>query len=129
MKCTKVLDNGEQCGANAMTDKEYCFTHNPDTKEQAHEARVKGGSVSYYDKGLVKAEPIDITQDRQAIIYLLADTINRVRKVRGDGSIDIRTANCIGFLSSKILEAQEKITLNDRLDKVEQALLEQGVLK
>lgn len=129
MKCTKILETGEQCQANSMTNSEFCFSHNPETREQVIEAGRKGGQATYYDKGLVKAEPIDILKDNRAVIYLLADTINRVRKVRGDGSIDIRTANCIGFLSSKLLEAQEKINLSERLDKLEETLQQQGVLK
>jgi hypothetical protein len=129
MICKQVKDNGEQCQANAMTDSEYCFTHNPETTEQVKEAGKKGGQVSYYDKGLIKAEPIDITADKTAIIYLLADTINRVRRIRQDGSLDIKVANCIGFLSSKMLEAQKELILSDRLDQLENKLIEQGVLK
>ena len=112
-----------------MSESEFCFTHNPETKEQVKEAGRNGGKVSYYDKGLVKAEPIDITADKTAIIYLLADTINRVRRVKTDGSIDIRVANCIGFLSSKVLEAQKELVLADRIDQLENKLIEQGVLK
>jgi len=129
MICKQVKDNGEQCQANAMTDSEYCFSHNPDTKEQLKEATRKGGEVSYYDKGLIKLEPIDITTDNRAVIYILADTLNRVRRVKPDGSMDIKIANCIGFLSSKVLEAQKELVLSDRLDQLEDKLIEQGVLK
>jgi len=111
-----------------MKDSEFCFTHNPETVEQVKEAGRKGGEVSYYDKGLVKAEPIDIIADKTAIVYLLADTVNRVRRVKPDGSIDLRVANCIGFLSSKILEAQKQITLEDRIDGLEKRLEQKGVI-
>lgn len=129
MTCKQTMTNGELCKANAMTGSDYCFTHNPETREQVKEAGKKGGQVCHYDKGLVRAETIDILTDNKMVIYLLADTINRVRKVRPDGSIDIRTANCIGFLTSKLLEAQQVLDTDLRLDKIEKALTTQGVLK
>ena len=129
MKCTAKKTNGEQCEAEAMKGKELCYFHNPETEAERKEANKAGGEVSYYDKGLVKAEPIDIIQDRKAIIYLLADTINRVRKVRPDGSMDIRVANCVGFLSSKIIEAQRELITTERIEALEERLKETGVLK
>lgn len=123
------MSNSKQCKANAMINSEFCFTHNPDTKKQVKEAGRKGGQVSYYDQGLIKADPIDILTDNKMIIYLLADTINRVRKVQRDGSLNIKTANCIGFLTSKLLEAQRELESEKRLEKIEKALTKQGILK
>jgi len=125
MKC-KGLKDGKPCEAEAMKDSEFCYWHNPKTEQERKQASKAGGEVSYYDKGLVKAEPIDIITDRKAIIYLLADTVNRVRRISPNGSIDIKVANCIGFLSSKIIEAQKEIVTAERLDKLEKILNEKG---
>ena len=110
-----------------MKDSEFCFFHSPDTEKKRREASKAGGEVSYYDKGLVLAKPIDITTDRKAIIYILADTINRVRKVKPDGSIDVKVANCIGQLSGKMIEAQRELVIADRFDALEDRLEEKGL--
>jgi len=53
-------------------------------------------------------------------VLLIADTISRVRA----GTLDIRTANCLGFLSDKLLKAFETSQLNDRVEIIERVVLE-----
>ncbi|MCR4278222.1 MAG: hypothetical protein NUV85_04420, partial [Candidatus Berkelbacteria bacterium] len=115
--------------ANPMVGSEFCFTHNPDTEQQRLVARKKGGKVSYYRDGLMQAEPIDFSQYKEAIVCLLADTINRVRRIRSDGSIDIKVANCIGFLVAKLLEAQKQLVLEEKVDELVEKLTDEGILK
>ncbi|MFA5157893.1 MAG: hypothetical protein WC451_01715 [Patescibacteria group bacterium] len=129
MTCEQVMNNGKQCKANAMHNSKFCFMHDPNTKDQVKEAGRKGGQVSCYKKGLIQADPIDILTDGKMVAYLLADTINRVRQVDPDGSLDIKAANCIGFLTSKLLEAQKQLETERRLKRIEKALDEQGILK
>ena len=59
----------------------------------------------------------------------MADTINRVRRIRPDGSLDIKVANCIGFLVAKLLEAQKQLVLEERVDELVEKLTREGVLK
>jgi hypothetical protein len=47
-------------------------------------------------------------------ITLITDTINRVRA----GELDIRTANCLGFLADKLLKAFEITQINDKADYI-----------
>ena len=129
MTCEQVISNGKQCKANAMHNSKFCFAHNPDTRNQVKEAGRKGGQVSCYKKGLIKADPIDILTDSKMVVYLLADTINRVRQVGSDGSLDPKAANCIGILTSKLLAAQKELETEKRLKRIEQALDEQGIIK
>jgi len=123
MLCEFLKQDGKQCQATAMKSSLMCFVHNPDTKDQHRAAVVKGGKTS-----LVRISqplsPLDLN-DNRAVLSLLSDTINRVR----EGSMDVRVANCLGFLSSKILEAREKISLEERLDELEDALQNKGLLK
>ena len=112
-----------------MHDSKFCFMHNPATKNQVKEACRKGGEVSCYNKGLIKADPIDILTDSKMVVCLLADTINRVRQVGPDGSLDPKAANCIGILTSKLLAAQKELETEKRLKRIEKALDEQGILK
>ncbi|MEI8061350.1 MAG: hypothetical protein WCG99_03605 [Candidatus Berkelbacteria bacterium] len=129
MTCEQIMSNGKQCKANAMHKNKFCFMHNPDTKNQVKEAGRKGGQVSCYNKGLIKADPIDILTDSKMVVYLLADTINRVRQVGPDGSLDPKAANCIGILTSKLLAAQKDLETERRLKRIEKALDAQGILK
>jgi len=123
------MSSGKQCKANAMHKSKFCFMHNPETKNQVKEAGRKGGQVSCYNKGLIKADPIDILTDGKMVAYLLADTINRVRQVGPDGSLDPKAANCIGLLTSKLLAAQKDLETEKRLKRIEKALDGQGILK
>ena len=112
------------CGAWAMKTSVFCFSHNPETFQEKRAAVIEGGSATY-ERGLMPLEPIDFT-DTKPILWLLADTINRVRKVRADGTMDVKTANCIGQLTRVMLEAQREIALVDRIDKLEQVTQQQG---
>lgn len=52
------------------------------------------------------------------VITLLEDTINGVRS----GTIDVRIANCLGFLTDKLLKAYEVAELNDKVEIMERFL-------
>ncbi|MBI4185491.1 hypothetical protein HY524_00385 [Candidatus Berkelbacteria bacterium] len=117
MKCKHQLSNNNQCGAWAMKSSEFCFTHNPVTSDDRRAAVVKGGSATY-ERGLIPLEPVDLT-DSKLILWLMIDTINRVRKVKPDGAMDVRTANCIGQLTRVLLEAQKELDVTERLARLE----------
>ena len=119
MKCKHLKDNGEQCQANAMSESEFCYFHNPDiSDEEKREAQSNGGKT----KALTLKEPLPelVLAKPEDAVLLIADTISRVRA----GTLDIRTANCLGFLSDKLLKAFETSRLNDRLEVIERVILE-----
>jgi hypothetical protein len=119
MKCSFIKDSDEQCKANAMNGSEFCYLHNPDiSDEEKREAQTKGGA----NRALTLSEPLPVIQlsvPNDAII-LITDTISRVRA----GELDIKTANCIGFLTDKLLKAFEVAKLNDKAEFIEQVILE-----
>ena len=41
--CTAILEGGERCRATPMRDVPYCFWHNPESADEAREARRLGG--------------------------------------------------------------------------------------
>lgn len=122
MLCNYQKLDGKQCQATAMRSSSMCFVHNPETKAQHKAAVLKGGKTSLV-RLPVPLPPMDMLGN-QAVLILLGDTINRVR----EGSMDVRIANCLGFLSSKILEAREKISLEEQLHILESKLIEKGLL-
>ena len=119
MQCNFIKDNGEQCNANAMRDSEFCYLHNPDIpKEEKKQAQTRGGQA----RALTINQPLPdlpLNEPNDAIM-LIADTIKRVRA----GEIDIKTANCLGFLSDKLLKAFEVAKLNDKVEFIERVILE-----
>lgn len=102
MKCEHILKNGVNCRANAMIGSDFCFSHNPLVKKQRLDATRRGGEATIKNVQTL-LEPIDLSKPDNAL-ELIQDTINRVRKSNPDGSMEVKTANCIGFLASKMLE-------------------------
>lgn len=89
-----------------MKGSDYCFTHDPERREEHLQASRKGGLAKSDNEPRALLPPIDLTKP-EGMITLLADTINRVRSARPDGTIDIGTANSIGHLSGKLIEAHK----------------------
>jgi len=119
MRCTYIKPDGERCNANAMSGTNYCFTHNPDINDQEREqARTRGGQA----RALTLAKPLPLLaiNEPEDAVRLVIDTISRVRA----GELDIKTANCIGFLTDKLLKAFELSRLKDRIELVERVTLE-----
>jgi len=116
MKCA-YKDKNKACRANAMRNSQFCFHHNPDiTDQEKKAARIKGGKANRAEIERSKPEmSIKTTQD---VALLLAGLINDIRA----GEIDIRIANCIGYLSGHLLKAMEVSELSKRLEAVEETL-------
>jgi len=124
MKCEFIKTDGEKCEAHAIKDSEFCYFHNPDiSDEEKREAQSNGGKT----KALKLKEPLPALAlvKPDDTILLVADTIRRVRA----GTLDIRTANCLGFLSDKLLKAFEVSKLNDRVKIIERVILEKRTKK
>lgn len=43
LQCTQQLDDGTQCGAIAIDGSQFCFSHDPESREEKREACRKGG--------------------------------------------------------------------------------------
>lgn len=119
MKCEFIKKDGQKCEAYAVKGTGFCYFHNPDiSDEEKREAQTNGGA----NRALTLKKPLPvlpIAKPEDAVL-LIADTINRVRA----GTLDIRTANCLGFLSDKLLKAFETSRLNDRVEIIERVVLE-----
>lgn len=118
MICRGKTAGGSSCKANAMSNSKYCFTHNPATREQHRAATQKGGLFSPLKADLTVLPAMNLSTVKD-IADVLADTINRVRTVNKDGSMAISTANAIGHLSGKLIEARKVADLEARLAKLE----------
>ena len=118
MKCSHIKPDGEQCGAYAMTENDFCYLHNPDIpEEEKKQNQVKGGS----NRAVMVKDPLPVMPLKNPVdaVNLLADTINRVR----EGELDIRVANCIGVLSGHLIKAFEVASINEKVDVIEQVIM------
>jgi len=107
-----------------MIGSDYCYLHNPDIPEEEKQlAQAKGGEA----RALILEEalpPIPLNTPDDAFL-LISDTIQRVRA----GKLDVKTANCIGFLSDKLLKAFEVSRLNDKVEYIERVILEKRAIQ
>lgn len=118
MKCTFKKENNERCNANAMKSSKYCYLHNPDIpKEEKFNAQSNGGKGNTI-KVFEPLAPIFLDNPGD-VVNLLAETINKVRA----GEMDLRVANCIGYLSGHITKAFEIAELEKRIEVVERVVL------
>lgn len=118
---TCAYDNsGRPCGSQAMVGSDKCWFHNPDVTEvERKSARSSGGrnrAKKIDSPRSLLAEPTPI-----AALRMLATVINEVRS----GSLDIRIANCLGFLSGHLLRAFEVAEFDTRITALEEAIREQ----
>ncbi len=115
--CIFIKPNGKSCNAWAMTDSDFCFTHNPETKKQKKTAVSKGGKAN--KKNYSPLEAIEI-KDNGDVVKLIATTINEVRQ----GLTDVRIANCIFYGSGQLIKALEIANLEERVVEIEKVILE-----
>jgi hypothetical protein len=118
MKCNFIKSDGSQCNANPLSDSEFCFFHDPHSVEKKKEAQISGGKANKIV--LKEALPVLKINESKDVIVLLIDTIARVRS----GEIDIRLANALGVLSGQLIKAFEICQISDRVEIVEQKILE-----
>ena len=86
MQCSKIVEGGLACGAEAMRDSIYCFVHSdsPETLRKLQDARSRGGRAAHAAPG-----PSGITIDvssADAILTSLRDVAQAVLDGRLDRS-------------------------------------------
>ena len=122
-KCKHTLDDGTSCGAWALKEKNFCFSHDPDSRERKLEAVRKGGlareiTIDTPLATIAVASPKDV-------VTLLAQTINEVRA----GTLDPRIANTIGYLTGHLIRAFEVAELDGKMEEVRAVLIERRPIK
>lgn len=121
MKCAFIKPDKDECRANALHKDKYCFTHSAKSKKERKEANLKGGLAP--KRNQLDLPPFRI-KNTDGVVGLLEDTINRVRA----GEIEVRVANCLGFLSGHILKAFEISDLEKRLSELEKIIKQKEVV-
>lgn len=118
MKCKFIKDNETLCNASSMENSSYCYLHNPDIPEEDKlNAQSRGGKANKI-KIIEPLSSIKLTTSNE-VVLLLEDTINRVRS----GEMDLKVANCIGYLSGHLIKAFEVTQLHQRIELIEKVVL------
>ena len=120
-KCKFIKPDGTPCQAHATSGGEFCFSHDPQYKEQKALAVRKGGqnrkTYGIYGKTVKIKSPTDVKN-------LLAKVINGV----WTGTLpDNRPAATLGFLSRCFLDAYEGAEVETRLTALEERLGKAGL--
>ena len=116
-KCKHTLDDGKRCNAYALTDKDYCFSHDPESREAKAIATRNGGLVKQIKiNGELQAIDVKTPKD---VVKVLSTTIAEVR----EGKLPPQIANTIGFLSGHLLRAFEIAEMDDKVEEVKAVLL------
>ncbi len=121
MNCKFRKKDGEQCKSPAMKDNDYCYFHDKKMQEKRLESTAKGGRTP---KKVFKPLPLVKIDDSKSVVELLTTTINEVRS----GDLDVRIANCIGYLAGHLLKAIEQADVSTRLEIIERVILERKSL-
>ncbi len=122
MKCKYIKSNKKRCDSNALNGDKYCFWHSDNINDaEKQKARITGGK-SNISKITNPLPPMEINEPDD-VVNLLADTIERVR----NGEMDVKIANCLGFLSSHLIKALELSNLKNKVEAIEKVFYERKI--
>lgn len=117
MLCKANTVAGDPCQARPMQGSDYCYLHDPAVSEdEKRDARSRGGKENQITV-ISPQPPLKLKSARDAVV-LLEETINGVRS----GELDVKVANCLGFLTDKLLKAYEVAELSDKVEIMERFL-------
>jgi hypothetical protein len=115
-RCASIKADGGRCGAQAIRDSQWCFSHHPDYEEQRRGRASRGGKRGGRGRPMVEVAEIQ---------GQLADLFTSVL----DGVIDPRTgavlaqiANARARVVETALKAREQAELEERLQELETLL-------
>ena len=114
MKCIFIKDANIQCKANAQLNSDYCFTHDPNKKDERALAVMKGGLAP--KKTRLNFEEEISLNDATDAKNLLSKIISGV----WTGQIPATPiANTLGFLIRCFLDAYDKADVELRITELE----------
>lgn len=116
--CKKIFENGENCGGYSITNSEFCFSHDPASRDLKDLAIKKGGLA--VKKKTMGQLPAILLQDKADVPKLITTVINEVRA----GEIDLKAANTLGYLAGILIKAYELVNMEERIEEIERVVLE-----
>ena len=114
--CSGIRADGGRCGAQAITDTDWCFNHHPDYEEQRRRRASKGGKRG--GRGRPQVELADIKRR----LSNLADGVLAEDVDKGVAAVASQVLNVYLRAVSVELKAREQLELTERLEALEEAL-------
>jgi hypothetical protein len=115
--CEFIKTDGSRCKAAALPNARWCFFHSPDRARERAEARSRGGKTRSRRAAVLPVTTADVPLKSVGdVVKLLGETINQTRK----GTLDVKAANAVGYLSGVLLRALEGSDLARQLEELRQ---------
>ncbi|MBI4037793.1 hypothetical protein HY382_01975 [Candidatus Curtissbacteria bacterium] len=115
MGCKFIRENGDVCKARALIGKNYCFFHNPESKEDLAVAVRNGGLNSRKNNLSLPQRAIRSPRD---VIIVIEETLNHLRA----GNIHPNYSNSIFIGCNALMKAHEQSEIITRLNEIEKKL-------
>lgn len=103
MQCHFLKNDQQQCRAQAISETEYCFSHNPDYADERKLAQSRGGQARLHYQSYHEAVELKTPED---VMRLMNVTINALLEGRMPSG---NPAGSLAYLSRCWLEAYDKI--------------------
>ena len=114
--CSSIRTDGGRCGAQAISDSQWCFNHHPEYEEQRRRRASKGGKRG--GRGRPSVELVRL----QARFEELAEKVLSGDVDRGVGAVAGQLLNGARACVRDTLAAREQEELIARLEELEAAL-------
>ena len=116
--CTHQKSGGERCRATPLSDREFCFWHDPEHAKEASEARRLGGLRRRKEKVVEGSYAIEglenISQVRRLVEIAVLDTLALENSIARSRALIAAASTAV-----KLLEAGE---FEERLDALEETV-------
>ena len=116
--CSAIKDDGSRCRANAQSDSDYCFMHDPAHEKEMAEARRVGGLRRRKEKAVEGAYDIEglenVAQVRRIVHIAVVDTLSLENSIARSRSL--------AYLAQVALKALEVGEFEERLRSLEAAV-------
>jgi hypothetical protein len=122
-QCSFIKQDGQKCEAWALKGKDFCYRHDPDSRENSLQASRRGGLVKCSNIEVpLEVVPVSGLRD---VVQLLTKTINELRA----GQINPRVANALGYLATCLIKALEVAELDAKNEELKNILLQRNLYK
>lgn len=102
-KCKATTKAGEPCPWNALKNSDYCFSHDPDKKEERQQARVAGGKARCAAISISREEAENEITTVRDVIYALSECVQAIRA----GKMTWSQGQSVSSLLNTLLKAIE----------------------
>jgi hypothetical protein len=115
-QCSATRKDGRRCEAAALPGDVHCFAHSERTKQARDQARRNGGKSRMKAAAVLPTAPDVVITDIASVTRFLTETASQARR----GDIDVKLANCLGYLAGQMLKSLQQGEIEMRLQTLEE---------